>query len=79
MTTHGTPDAIVNFEQRRDTDGELIDTMEVMEFLDAVREGGAINMFGADSTVRTAFKCNKGDARALHGLWMNTFGERHPR
>lgn len=48
------------------------------EFLDDVRESGAINMFGATPYLQEAFDLDKREAREILVEWMQTFAERHP-
>jgi len=50
----------------------------VFEFLDDLRESGAVNMFGAGQFVQEAFDVDRREARTLVGEWMDTFSERHP-
>ena len=50
---------------------------EVFEYLDALREIGAVNMFGAGQYIEDAFDLKKSEARYLLGEWMRTFSERH--
>ena len=54
-----------------------IDAPEVFKCLDALRESGKINMFGAAPHVQEWFGLNKHEARYLVGEWMRTFAERH--
>jgi len=49
----------------------------VFEFLDDLRESGAVNMFGAGQFVQEAFDVDRREARTLVGEWMDTFSERH--
>lgn len=58
--------------------GELIDVEDVCIFLDAIRETGKINMFGASPYIEKHFDVSKKGALALHGYWMDTFSTRHP-
>ena len=51
---------------------------KVFEYLDALRESGATNMFGAGQYIEDAFDLKKAEARFLLGEWMRTFNERHP-
>ena len=51
---------------------------QVNDYLDALREDGSINMFGAVPYVVEEFGVNKYDARDLVKNWMQTFAERHP-
>ncbi len=49
---------------------------EVNLFLDALRESGAVNMFGASPYVEEAFNVSRREARALTVEWMRTFSDR---
>lgn len=55
-----------------------MDKEMVFEFLDTLREGGAINMFGAGPYVQDAFGLDRREARDLVLEWMETFSTRHP-
>lgn len=55
----------------------MLDKTEVFEFLDALRESGITNMFGAAPYVQDVFGCNRWDARDLVIEWMETFSQRH--
>ena len=46
-------------------------------FLDALRESGTINMFGAGEYIQDEFKITKYDAQRFLVKWMETFSERH--
>lgn len=52
---------------------------EHLEYLDALREPGRTNMFGAPAYLQRRFKELKSfdDASAVVGYWMHTFRERH--
>lgn len=50
---------------------------EVNDYLDALRDSGAINMFGAVPYVIDEFNVSKYEARDLVKNWMQTFAERH--
>ena len=52
---------------------------QVNDYLDALRESGATNMFGAVPYVIEEFGVSKYDARDLVKNWMQTFAERHPQ
>lgn len=52
---------------------------EVNVFLDAVRESGAINMFGASPYVQHRFEVSQQEAKQYLLTWMNTFAERHKK
>jgi hypothetical protein len=55
-----------------------MDKEMVFEFLDNLRESGAINMFGAGPYVQDAFGLDRREARNLVLEWMETFTARHP-
>ena len=50
-------------------------TDDMLTFLDALRESGATNMFGAGPYVAEAFGLDKREARDVVLYWMDTFGE----
>ena len=50
---------------------------EMLEFLDNLREEGAVNMCGAAYDLRMEFWLDKRESRAVLKYWMKTFGERH--
>ena len=50
---------------------------EIFEYLDRLRESGAVNMFGAAPYVEQNFDVDRREAKALHKEWMETFAERH--
>jgi len=58
---------------------EGIDKEMVFDYLDNLRESGAVNMFGAASYVKEVFDVDLKTARALLSEWMRTYSERHPR
>jgi hypothetical protein len=47
--------------------------IKYFEFLDGLRESGAVNMFGAGLVIRDAFGLTGKMARAVHMAWMETF------
>lgn len=55
----------------------VVVTDEMLEYLDELRESGAINMFGAAPYVQREFGLSITDARAVLSYWMRTFSERH--
>lgn len=55
------------------TSGEPVDAEEVCSFLNAVRETGKSNMFGAGPSIEKAYKVKERDARTLLMYWMHTF------
>ena len=55
-----------------------MDKETVFEFLDTLRQSGAINMFGAGPYVQDAFGLDRREARDLVLEWMETFSTRHP-
>ena len=52
-------------------------TNEANEYLDALRESGVTNMFGASPYLQERFDIGRQEANALLTEWMRTFGERH--
>ena len=48
-----------------------------LDYLDALRESGVTNMFGAASFLVDAFGMKANDARKVLVYWMETFSERH--
>lgn len=55
-----------------------MDKEMVFEFLDNLRESGAINMFGAGPYVQDTFGLDRWEARDLVVEWMESFSTRHP-
>lgn len=51
----------------------------VFVFLDALRESGVTNMFGAGQFIQDSFGFDKTKSRGLLTKWMKTFGVRHPK
>ena len=53
---------------------------EHLLFLDALRESGVCNMWGASASLLEMYpELGRANARVVHGYWMRSFGERHPR
>lgn len=52
---------------------------EYFEYLDALRESGVTNMFGAAPYLVEEFGMNRSKARSVLSEWMCTFNERHPQ
>jgi hypothetical protein len=52
-------------------------TDEHLQYLDELREGGTINMWGAASFLESDFDLSQEDAKAVLMYWMRSFGERH--
>jgi len=50
---------------------------EEFEYLDRLRESGETNMWGAGTYLHSEFGMGRKEARAIVGLWMDTFQERH--
>jgi len=50
---------------------------DYFEFLDALRESGKTNMFGAGPYLMQAFGIDKREAKDIVLKWMETFSERH--
>jgi len=51
---------------------------EVNDYLDALRESGATNMFGAAPYIVEEFGVSRSNAKQFLLNWMQTFEERHP-
>lgn len=52
---------------------------EMFRFLDSLREGGSVNMFGASVPLREAYPdLSRRDAQQVVVAWMESFDERHP-
>jgi hypothetical protein len=51
---------------------------EVNDYLDALRDSGATNMFGAAPYIVEEFGVSRNEAKTLLLNWMQTFEERHP-
>ena len=52
---------------------------EYFQFLDALRDSGETNMFGAASYLMDEFGLEKSEARTVLFEWMETYSQRHPR
>ena len=52
---------------------------QVNDYLDALRDSGATNMFGAAPYLVEEFGVNRHEAKNLLFTWMKTFEERHPQ
>jgi len=52
---------------------------EYLQYLDALRESGDTNMFGAAPYLVREFGMEIGQARAVLRTWMETFSERHAK
>lgn len=50
---------------------------EYFEYLDALRETGVTNMFGAAPYLESEFEMSRKDARDILVEWMETFEQRH--
>lgn len=50
-------------------------TDAMLQFLDSLRESGAINMFGARPYVESTFGLSKKDAGEVLSYWMKSFGQ----
>jgi len=51
----------------------------VFTYLDALRESGITNMFGASPYIEDKFGVSDKEARKLLLKWIKTFDQRHPR
>lgn len=54
-------------------------TDEHLRFLDALRESGQTNMFGAAPYIAEMFEVSMQQARQILTYWMRTFGDRHQK
>jgi hypothetical protein len=56
-----------------------VDKEKYLQYLDDLREGGAVNMFGAVPCLMEAFpNLNRWAAGSILAEWMKTFSQRHP-
>jgi len=62
-----------NLETERETERYMKE--EVFAFLDAIRESGKINMFGAGPVVQEVYGLSRHEARDLVLEWMESFGK----
>ena len=61
------------------TERPAIVSDEHLGYLDALRESGETNMFGAGAYLRRDFPgLSKKEAGDVLSYWMSSFGERHP-
>lgn len=59
-------------------DDEMLD--EMLEYLDALRDEGQVNMFAAPTHLRNAYSdLTKTESYDIVNFWMETFAERHPK
>lgn len=49
---------------------------DAFKFLDRLRDGGSVNMWGATPYVKSALDLSEEDARSAHSKWMDTFDGR---
>jgi hypothetical protein len=49
--------------------------VEVLTFLNELRESGEINMFGAAPYIQDIYEVDSREAKRLLVLWMNNFNE----
>ena len=54
-------------------------TKEHLEYLDALRQSGVTNMFGAGQYIQEEFGLDEWQAKDVVLHWMRTYGDRHPR
>lgn len=59
----------------KNKNGEDVSQESISEFLDALRELGSINMFGAAPYVKKQFKISDTDARKAWAHWAENFGK----
>jgi uncharacterized protein YciI len=49
-----------------------------LDFLDELRDSGAVNMFGARENLREEFGVDRYESSIILEYWMKSFSERHP-
>ena len=49
---------------------------DMLDYLDDLRAGGTINMFGARPHLQAAFGLTTQESKEVHKEWMETFGKR---
>ena len=54
-----------------------MDKEEYFQYLDALRESGITNMFGAAPYLQNEFELSRNEARDILIEWMETFEQRH--
>ena len=54
-------------------------TEEHLKYLDALRESGETNMFGATPYLMNEFLVSKSEASRILVYWMSSFSERHQK
>jgi len=54
-------------------------TNKHLEYLDALRESGVTNMFGAASYVEDEFGTTSSESRDILKYWMKSFADRNPQ
>jgi len=54
-----------------------MDKKEYFRYLDALRESGVTNMFGAAPCLQNEFELSRNEARGILIEWMETFEQRH--
>lgn len=66
-------------EQEKVERPEIVDE-EHLEYLDALRESGVTNMYGASQYLVEDFpELSESNVRAVLTYWMQSFLERHPK
>lgn len=50
-----------------------------IEYLDGLRESGAINMWGAGAYLAREFSIDENQAAEIFFYWKNSFAERNPQ
>ena len=51
----------------------------LFEYLDALRDSGVTNMFGAGAYLQDAFGLSRYEAKDVVLAWMETFRQRHSK
>ena len=60
--------------ETKETRPEIV-TEEHLEYLDALRESGVTNMFGAGSYIEEEFDLDYNSSKEILLYWMKTFGK----
>jgi hypothetical protein len=57
---------------------EVLEYLDIFDYLDDLRESGETNMFGATPYIVENFDISHDKAKEILLLWMKNFSERHP-
>lgn len=64
---------------KNDNGDAVIASEEQLLFLDALRESGETNMFGAGPYLMQEFFLTRDESHAVLGYWRKTFANRHAK